>query len=103
MPVITLPLACSRDRRALTTQPSAVGPGGVGHGSEYDPGRAPSRCGCRRPELVVIGVEHVDVRVGREVGSERHAEQPTVPEVVHVDVQVRKDVRRWCRSVSRRP
>ena len=33
-PVIMLPLACSRDRRPLTTQPSAVGPGGVGHGSE---------------------------------------------------------------------
>src|SRR5215210_8135576 len=37
-PVIALPLACSRDRRPLTTQPSAVAPGGVGHGSEYTPG-----------------------------------------------------------------
>src|SRR5215218_7399366 len=38
LPVIALPLACSRDRRPLTTQPSAVAPGGVGQGSEYTPG-----------------------------------------------------------------
>ncbi len=35
---MTLPLACSRDSRALTTQPSPVAPGGVGQGSEYTPG-----------------------------------------------------------------
>ena len=37
-PVMELPLAVSRDSRPLTTHPSAVAPGGVGHGSEYTPG-----------------------------------------------------------------
>jgi hypothetical protein len=33
LPVITFPLICSRDTRADTTQPSVVGPGGVGQAS----------------------------------------------------------------------
>ena len=32
-PVLTSPLAWSRDSRPLTTQPSVVGPGGVGQAS----------------------------------------------------------------------
>src|SRR2546428_13916894 len=32
-----LPLAWNRDRRPLTTHPSAVAPGGIGHGSESAP------------------------------------------------------------------
>ena len=31
------PAAWRRDSRPLTTQPSVVGPGGVGHGSEVVP------------------------------------------------------------------
>lgn len=42
----------------------------------------------------VVGVEDVDGRVGREVGREGQPEQPAVPEVVDVDVQVGEDVRR---------
>jgi hypothetical protein len=34
LPIIVLPLAWRRDSRPLTTHPSSVGPGGVGHGSE---------------------------------------------------------------------
>src|ERR671910_473572 len=41
-PLIWLPEAVRRDSRPETTQPSAVGPGGVGHGSESTPG-APQR------------------------------------------------------------
>ena len=37
-PVIRFPDAVSRERRPLTTHPSLVGPGGVGHGSDSTPG-----------------------------------------------------------------
>ena len=70
----------------------AVAPGGVGHGSESTPG-VPQR-GAVPPIGRVVGVEDVDVRVGREVGVERDAEQAAVPEVVDVRAQVGEDGRR---------
>jgi hypothetical protein len=40
-PVIWLPFAVRRERRALTTQPSPVGPGGVGQVSPHVGGEPP--------------------------------------------------------------
>ena len=56
-------------------------------------GRPPAGCRGGRAQLVVVGVEDVDVGLGREVGVEDHAEQPAVPEVVDVGPQVGEDVR----------
>ena len=71
---MTFPLIGSRDTRAETTQPSVVGPGGVGQAS-FHVGAVP-------PGRSVIGVEHVDVGVRREVRWDRHAEQSAIPVVV---------------------
>jgi hypothetical protein len=60
---------------------------------------APPRCRVRRAQLVVVRVEHVHVGVGREVRSERHPQEPSIPEVVDVDVEVGED--RW-RGVGER-
>ena len=42
----------------------------------------------------VVGVEDVQRVGGREVRVQRHPQQPTVPEVVHLGTQVGHDVRR---------
>ena len=74
VPVMTLPLAVSRERRPLTTQPSVVGPGGVGQ--RVAPG------GRGAADRRVVRVEHVDVGRRREARVERQAEQAAVPVVV---------------------
>ena len=51
----------------------------------------PARCGAT--DCGVVGVEHIDVGVRREVRVERQPQQPAVPEVVHLRPQVREDVR----------
>ena len=59
------PSSCSRDSRPDTTQPSVVGPGGVGQASDV-PLPAPSAGRRRAAEDVVVGVQDVDVGIGRE-------------------------------------
>ena len=79
-------------------QPSPVGPGGVGHGSEQHARSAPAwrrRCAS---ELVVVRVEDVHVRVGGEVRGQREPEQAAVPEVVDVDVEIGEHGRRRVRE-----
>ena len=49
---IVVPLTAKRERRPLTTQPSVVGPGGVGQCH-------PTVAVRPAPEDVVVGVEHV--------------------------------------------
>ena len=66
--------------RPLTTQPSAVPPGGVGQSSEVWPALAPA--GRRAADRGVVHVVDVDVRVGREVRVDRDAHQPAVAVVV---------------------
>ncbi len=48
----------------------------------------------RAADLRVVGVEHVDERLGGEVGVEREAEQSAVPVVVHLRPQVGERRRR---------
>ena len=79
-PALTSPLAWNRDSRPLTTHPSVVGPGGVGQPS-FQRGALP-------PIGRVVRVQDVDVRVGREVGGERHAQQAAVPVVVDLALEV---------------
>jgi hypothetical protein len=50
-------------------------------------------------DVRVVRVEHVDVRARREIRVERHSQQPAIPEVVDVPVQVREDRRRCVRQV----
>ena len=91
---MALPVAWRRESRPLTTQPSRRRAGRGGAGVGVDAGGSPPRRRGGRAQLVVVGVEDVDVGVGREVGGQGHAEQATVPEVVDVDVQVGEGRRR---------
>ena len=72
---MVLPLACSRDRRALTTQPSSVGARGCWAGVRVDPGVPHRGAGCR-PERVVIGVKHVHVGFVGKFGSSAMPSSP---------------------------
>ncbi len=69
-----------RESRPLTTQPSVVGPGGVGQSSGGCPG-APAR---RLPPIAGVVACRARRRTGRSGSSGRApAEQAAVPEVVH--------------------
>ena len=90
-------VAARLESREASADHAAVGGRARGRGA----GVPPTRRRARRAELVVVGVEDVDVRVGREVRVERHPEQAAIPEVVDVrrEVRERRSVsgRRSCR------
>ena len=50
--------------------------------------------GRRTGNVAIVRVQHIYVRIDREIWGQRHAQQATVPKVVDVDVQVGKQVRR---------
>ena len=75
---------------AAVSRGARRGRAGVG----VDAGSARTRGGRGRAELVVIGVEDVDIRVRGEPRVQRHAQQAAVPEVVDVGIEVGEDVGR---------
>src|SRR5207248_1759787 len=82
----------NRQARQATADDTAVG---------CRPGRAraavvPRRC--RTTDRRVVGVEHIDVGAGWEIGIEDETEQPAIPIVIYLTAEVSDDGRCCCRK-----